>query len=82
MKHFDKFLHFIISALLMFVLTAWICPMPVAALFTIAIGTGKELFDRQHSGVWDWADFIADILGMIVGFIVCWQTVGVGNWGF
>lgn len=36
-------------------------------LFTIGLAAGMEFKDEQYNNKWDWLDFIATILGGIIG---------------
>lgn len=36
-------------------------------LFVLGLAAGMEFKDRQHGGKWDWLDFLATVLGGIVG---------------
>ncbi|MCF0120547.1 MAG: hypothetical protein HUK08_09325 [Bacteroidaceae bacterium] len=81
-ENFDKVLHFSISAAVMFALTAWLCPVLIAALVTLLFGTIKEWHDMQYTERFDMGDWLADIAGIAVGFLLCWATVGVASWGF
>lgn len=48
--------------------------VPIGLIFTIlcvlGVASGMEFKDREHGGSWDWLDWIATILGGLVGQIV------------
>ena len=48
--------------------------IPVGFLFTIlcviGIASGMELKDEQYRGKWDWLDWIATIIGGIIGQVL------------
>lgn len=51
----------------------FIFAIPVGILLTllgvIGIAIGMEFKDKQYGGKWDWLDFLATILGGIIGQI-------------
>lgn len=42
-------------------------------LFVAGLATGMEFKDKQHGGKWDWLDWIATIIGGVIG-----QAIQVG----
>ena len=71
----DKVLHFLCSALIMFVCSTFLNPT-LSCFITIAIGLLKELYDchKPKPTGWDWNDLLADLLGMVavlVGVLLC-----------
>lgn len=48
--------------------------VPIGLIFTIlcvlGVASGMEFKDKEHGGSWDWLDWIATILGGLVGQIV------------
>lgn len=42
-------------------------------LFVAGLATGMEFKDKQHGGKWDWLDWIATMIGGIIG-----QAIQVG----
>ena len=48
--------------------------IPIGLLFTIlcviGIASGMEFKDKQYEGKWDWLDWIATIIGGIVGQVL------------
>lgn len=48
--------------------------IPVGFLFTIlcviGVASGMEFKDKQYRGKWDWLDWIATIIGGIIGQIL------------
>lgn len=64
----DKVYHFCVSAALVCVL-AWVS-IPFAVIATLLIGVSKEFHDQlQENNHFDMMDLIADILGVIAGFV-------------
>ncbi len=70
----DKFLHFGVSAVIEAALAEaqpfkkWE-PWQRALLNVAVFGIGKELYDRNHSGEFDWNDVSADGVGAAFGEI-------------
>ena len=62
----DGLLHLETSAILCVVFTAFL-PWWGASAATLAIGVGKELWDKEHGGVATWHDVICDIIGILLG---------------
>jgi len=66
----DKLIHFLASCgltLIFSMLVGW----ELAAIFTFAIGIGKELYDsRQPDNYFDWFDLLSDGIGIITGIII------------
>lgn len=70
MKVNDKLLHFSISAVLT-VLLSLLIGFEVATLIVIAIGVGKELWDRYiRDKVFSVPDLIADGSGIVIGLVI------------
>ena len=48
--------------------------IPIGLLFTIlcviGVASGMEFKDKQYEGKWDWLDWIATIIGGIVGQVL------------
>lgn len=48
--------------------------IPVGFLFTIlcviGVASGMEFKDKQYGGKWDWLDWIATIIGGIIGQVL------------
>ena len=48
--------------------------IPIGLIFTIlcvlGVASGMEFKDRAHGGSWDWLDWLATMLGGLVGQIV------------
>ena len=48
--------------------------IPIGLLFTIlcviGVASGMEFKDKQYRGKWDWLDWIATIIGGIVGQVL------------
>ena len=67
----DSAAHFGVSALLVVIL-GLLLPWWGAAAGALAIGIGKELYDKKHGGVASWHDVICDLAGIALGvLIVC-----------
>lgn len=65
----DKLLHIVISAIIM-VLFGLILPTWVAALATICVGIGKEIYDKiSGKGHPDLMDIICDCIGILIGIL-------------
>lgn len=43
------------------------CALLFTILFVFGIASGMEFKDKQHGGQWDWLDWIATIIGGIIG---------------
>lgn len=73
-KNADKTLHFAVSAVLVPILTHWFSKTGIglvdalflAAISTMAIGLGKELYDTLI----DVEDLKSDLLGVIIGTFI------------
>ena len=65
----DGMAHVILSALICAVLNLFL-PWWVAGLITLAIGVGKELYDRiSGKGCSEVKDIVCDIVGIIIGIL-------------
>jgi uncharacterized protein YfiM (DUF2279 family) len=64
----DKFQHAIVSAAICAALKC-VVGLPLAVFLTLAVGVGKELYDRRTGGTFDMGDITADIIGTIIGAI-------------
>ena len=65
----DGMKHFILSATLT-ALLALVLPWWMAAAGTLAVGLGKEAYDRiTGRGVAEWKDVMCNLAGIIVGAI-------------
>ena len=66
----DKLIHVLAScglSLIFSILIGW----ELAAIFTFAIGVGKELYDSQQpDNYFDWFDLLAGVAGIIVGVLI------------
>jgi len=62
----DGLLHIETSAIICTVLTA-VLPWWGASAITLAIGVGKELWDKYHDGAATWHDIICDVIGILLG---------------
>lgn len=43
------------------------CAFVFTVLFVAGLAAGMEFKDKEHGGKWDWLDFIATMLGGLVG---------------
>ena len=65
----DGMMHVILSAFIASVLNLFI-PWEVAAVITLAVGFGKELYDRiSGKGCSEWKDLICDLIGVLIGVL-------------
>lgn len=65
----DKYKHVVVSAIIAVALNL-ILPWWVAALITLAIGIGKEAYDKVSSkGCAEWKDLLADLVGILIGVL-------------
>lgn len=65
----DKLKHIVVSAIIAVVLNL-LLPWWVAALIVLAIGIGKEVYDKTtNKGCPEWKDLLADIIGIIIGIL-------------
>lgn len=65
----DGMKHFILSATLTALLTLFL-PWWMAAAGTLAVGLGKEAYDRiTGRGVAEWKDVMCNLAGIVVGAI-------------
>jgi hypothetical protein len=66
----DKLKHVVVSAIIAVVLNL-ILPWWVAGLLTLAIGVGKEVYDKlSGKGHAEWEDLVADVVGSGVGLSI------------
>lgn len=70
----DKLLHVETSAIIV-VLISLLLPIWVAAIITLLIGVGKEIWDKYHNGTPEWKDILADVIGIGFGSLVAWLTI-------
>ena len=69
----DKVLHFLVCFLVTFILS-FIKPI-FGAVVALILGLYKEVTDSHKVGnYWSWGDILADILGIIFGFL-CWWAI-------
>lgn len=65
----DKYKHIVVSAIITVVLNL-ILPWWVAGLVTLAIGVGKEVYDKvSGKGCAEWKDLLADVIGILIGIL-------------
>jgi hypothetical protein len=64
---YDKQLHFVISAFLIIFLSKF--GIIEAVIITFILGLLKEIYDKRNNN-FDWKDLIANILGILVGYIL------------
>ena len=62
----DKYKHIVVSAIIAVALNLFL-PWWVAALITLAIGVGKEVYDKvSGKGYPEWGGLLSDIVGIII----------------
>lgn len=65
----DKYKHIVVSAIICVALNLFL-PWWVAALITLAIGVGNEVYDKvSGKGCAEWGDLLADLVGIIIGIL-------------
>ncbi len=65
----DKLKHVVVSAAIAAVLSL-VLPWWAAASVTLAIGIGKEVYDKvSGKGCAEWGDLLADMVGIIIGIV-------------
>lgn len=65
----DKLKHIVVSAIIAVALNLFL-PWWVAGLVTLAIGVGKEVYDKvSGKGCAEWKDLAADVVGIIIGVL-------------
>lgn len=65
----DKYKHIVVSAIIAVALNLCL-PWWVAGLVTLAIGVGKEVYDKvSGKGCAEWEDLAADVVGIIIGVL-------------
>lgn len=65
----DKLKHIVVSATIAVALNLFL-PWWVAALITLAIGVGKEVYDKvSGKGCAEWKDLLADLVGILIGVL-------------
>lgn len=43
------------------------CALLGTILFVLGLAAGMEFKDKQYGGKWDWLDFLATVLGGLIG---------------
>lgn len=65
----DKYKHFALSAIIAVVLNLFM-PWWAAGVITLAIGVGKEVYDKvSGKGCAEWEDLVADVVGVVIGLL-------------
>ena len=65
----DKLLHIVVSATIMVILRL-LLPTWVAALATLCVGIGKEVYDKvSGKGCCEWMDLVCDCIGILIGVL-------------
>ena len=65
----DKLKHIVVSAIIAVALNL-LLPWWVAGLVTLAIGVGKEVYDKvSGKGCAEWKDIVCDIVGILIGIL-------------
>ncbi|PHR94170.1 MAG: hypothetical protein COA69_00805 [Robiginitomaculum sp.] len=63
----DKIQHFVVGVIITVVVGMWLRPYHGFTL-TAAVAGAKEVYDIRGSGTPDWLDFLATMLGAVVGY--------------
>ena len=65
----DKLKHIVVSAIIAVALNLFL-PWWVTGLITLAIGVGKEVYDKvSGKGHPEWEDLAADLVGILIGVL-------------
>ena len=65
----DKLKHIVVSAVIMVLLSLFL-PKLIAAVITLVIGIGKELYDKYTGkGCNEWEDLLSDLVGIFIGIL-------------
>jgi hypothetical protein len=65
----DKLKHIVVSAIIMVALSL-VLPKWIAAIITLSIGIGKEVYDKvSKKGCAEWKDLVADCIGILIGVL-------------
>lgn len=65
----DKLKHIVVSAIIAVALNL-LLPWWGAGLITLAIGIGKEVYDKvSGKGCAEWGDLAADVVGILIGVL-------------
>lgn len=65
----DKLKHIVVSAIMAVALNL-LLPWWAAGLLTLAIGVGKEIYDKvSKKGQAEWTDLVADVVGILIGIL-------------
>jgi hypothetical protein len=65
----DKLKHALVSAAIAALLSLFL-PWWGAASITLAIGIGKEVYDKvSGKGYAEWLDLLADVVGILIGIL-------------
>lgn len=65
----DGYKHIVVSAILTVGLGLFL-PTWVAAIVTLLIGIGKEVYDKiSNKGYAEWKDLICDLIGILIGVL-------------
>lgn len=73
----DKYYHFLVNLALALFMAVIIIVMPALVygilsilIVCLAVSITKEWCDKVYGSIWDWKDFGADVIGMVVGVII------------
>lgn len=75
----DGLLHIETSALIMCLLTPWMAVW-LAAIITLGIGVGKEVYDRYTQGSSTMHDIICDVIGIAAGALMAVPWFLLATW--
>ena len=65
----DGLLHITVSMLLV-IAASVLLPVWLSALIALAIGAGKEIWDKYNGGACNWHDIICDVAGITAGLMI------------
>ena len=65
----DGLLHITVSMLLV-IAASVLLPVWLSALIALAIGAGKEIWDKYNGGACNWHDAICDVAGITAGLMI------------
>lgn len=65
----DGLLHITVSMLLV-IAASVLLPVWLSALIALAIGAGKEIWDKYNGGACNWHDVICDCIGVAIGTLI------------
>ncbi len=73
----DRLLHFLVEAVIVFVLATYGVPVWIAAVIALAVGILKEIIDAVAGSGADVFDIIADVAGIGFAWLILWSSLFV-----